>query len=188
IAATQEEGCAHRKSAAICYGANAFGAVAGVMLATFWLLETLGNRMTLWSACGLNMLVALAALALAKGEATLTPSASTDPKSSLARQLPKGETMPASPFYAAAAFSGFGFFLMELVWYRMLAPLLGGSTFTFGLILAVALTGIALGSLATAWFLSRRAPTVNGLAWLCSLQAILLAAPFATGDRLATCA
>ena len=41
---------------------------------------------------------------------------------------------------------GFAFTLMELVWYRMLAPLLGGSTYTFGLILAVALAGIGLGA------------------------------------------
>jgi len=36
---------------------------------------------------------------------------------------------------------------MELVWYRLLAPLLGGSVFTFGLVLAVALVGIGLGGL-----------------------------------------
>src|SRR5262249_33456355 len=109
-------------------------------------------------------------------------------ESLISQSLPTSSptTAPASTFYAAAAFSGFGFFLMELVWYRMLAPLLGGSTFTFGLILAIALAGIALGSLAAAWFLSRRAPSVNGFAWLCSLQAMALAAPFAAGDRLAT--
>ena len=34
---------------------------------------------------------------------------------------------------------------MEMVWFRMLSPILGGSTYTFGLILAVALSGIGLG-------------------------------------------
>ena len=48
---------------------------------------------------------------------------------------------------AAAAGVGFAFFLMEMVWYRMLGPLLGGSVFTFGLILAVALAGIGIGGL-----------------------------------------
>ena len=47
---------------------------------------------------------------------------------------------------------GFAFFLLELVWYRMLSPLLGGSVFTFGLILATALLGIAAGGLAYALF------------------------------------
>ena len=48
----------------------------------------------------------------------------------------------------AAALVGFAFLLMELVWYRMLGPLLGGSSYTFGLILAVALLGIGLGGAA----------------------------------------
>ena len=46
---------------------------------------------------------------------------------------------------AAAALVGFAFFLMELVWYRLLAPLLGGTTYTFGIILLVALAGIGRG-------------------------------------------
>ena len=36
---------------------------------------------------------------------------------------------------------------MELVWYRLLSPLLGGSVFTFGLVLAIALIGIGIGGL-----------------------------------------
>ena len=57
---------------------------------------------------------------------------------------------PAAPIaflLVASATVGFAFFLMELVWYRLLAPLLGGSVFTFGLVLAVALAGIGLGGL-----------------------------------------
>ena len=114
IAALQTEG--RRKSVAVCYGANAAGAVIGVMLATFWLLEILGNRSTLWSACGLNILVAWGALTLAKREDALTPSAAADPTSSFPNQPLKGEAIPASALYAAAAF-GVWFFLMELVWY-----------------------------------------------------------------------
>src|SRR5262249_17985057 len=54
----------------LSYGANAISAVAGVMSATFWLLENLGNHVTLWSACVLNVVVALCALAIAKQENT----------------------------------------------------------------------------------------------------------------------
>ena len=45
---------------------------------------------------------------------------------------------------AACGVVGFAFFLLELVWYRMLAPLLGGSVFTFGLILAMCSVGLSL--------------------------------------------
>jgi hypothetical protein len=89
-------------------------------------------------------------------------------------------------FTLAAAFVvGFAFLLMELVWYRMLAPLLGGSTFTFGLILAVALFGIALGGAAYAFWGGQRRATAGGFALTCSLEAAALALPYVLGDRLA---
>ena len=60
---------------------------------------------------------------------------------------PAADESGSSPLvvYAAAAVFGFAFLFLELVWYRMLAPVLGGSTFTFGLILGVALAGIGIG-------------------------------------------
>jgi predicted membrane-bound spermidine synthase len=88
----------------------------------------------------------------------------------------------------AAAVVGFAFFLMELVWYRMLGPLLGGTVFTFGIILAVALLGIGLGGTAYALFGSEKPATLNGFAVTCLLEGILIAIPFALGDRIATLA
>ena len=89
---------------------------------------------------------------------------------------------------ASAGIVGFAFFLMELVWYRMLAPLLGGSTYTFGLILAIALAGIGSGS-AVFWLAgSRKTPTLSGFAATCALEALCLAVPYALGDRLAVLA
>jgi predicted membrane-bound spermidine synthase len=96
-----------------------------------------------------------------------------------------GDAPPAQLVYMVAAVAGFAFFLMELVWYRMLGPILGGTTFTFGLILAVALTGIGLGGVAYALLLRRAAISLQGLALTCVLEACAIAAPFALGDRLA---
>ena len=45
--------------------------------------------------------------------------------------------LPARLVLVAAAAVGFAFLLMELVWYRMLSPLLGGTTFMFGLVSAL---------------------------------------------------
>ena len=92
---------------------------------------------------------------------------------------------PPAPILAAAALVGFAFLLMELVWYRMLAPLLGGSTFTFGLILAVALLGIGLGGASYSLWSGRTRATAGGFALTCSLEAAALALPFMLGDRLA---
>jgi predicted membrane-bound spermidine synthase len=106
-----------------------------------------------------------------------------------------GDVAPALPEWlpswyvpAAAAIAGFVFFLMELVWYRMLGPLLGGTVFTFGTILAAALLGIGLGGTAYALFGSGKPATLNGFAVTCLLEAILLAVPYALGDRVATLA
>ena len=85
----------------------------------------------------------------------------------------------------ASAIVGFAFFLMELVWYRMLGPLLGGSIFTFGLILAVALAGIGIGGLLYALTSDDRTASLSRFASSCLLEAAALAGVYALGDRLA---
>jgi predicted membrane-bound spermidine synthase len=94
-------------------------------------------------------------------------------------------SLPAHIVYVVAGITGFAFFLMELVWYRMLGPILGGTTFTFGLILAVALTGIGLGGAAYAMFFRRAPVSLHTLALTCVLEACGIAIPFALGDHLA---
>ncbi|HSG39894.1 MAG TPA: fused MFS/spermidine synthase, partial [Thermoanaerobaculia bacterium] len=101
---------------------------------------------------------------------------------------PEGESRIGWLVPFAAGLVGFAFLLMELVWYRMLAPLLGGSVYTFGLILAVALLGIGLGGLLYGAGESRRRPTMLTFAATCSLEALLMALPFAMGDRVAVLA
>jgi spermidine synthase len=159
---------------ALLYGTNTLGAVAGTLLSTFWLLEKLGNRGTLFVAVVVNVAVALVAT-LSGGQA---PSPVQEPR----RDDRRGRL---SSTLAAAAVVGFAFLLMELVWYRMLAPLLGGSTFTFGLILAIALLGIGLGGAAYAFCSGGRQATRAGFALTCSLEAAAVAIPFALGDRIA---
>ena len=75
---------------------------------------------------------------------------------------------------------------MELVWYRMLGPILGGTVYTFGLVLAIALAGIALGGLAYPLVLGRRDPDASAVfAATCLVEAACLAIPYVIGDRLA---
>ncbi|HVE72371.1 MAG TPA: fused MFS/spermidine synthase, partial [Thermoanaerobaculia bacterium] len=91
---------------------------------------------------------------------------------------------PRGAVYAASAIVGFAFLLMELVWYRMLSPILGGTTYMFGLVLAVALAGIAFGGALYAF--GRRGPaTPHAFAITCSLEALAIIVPFALGDRIA---
>ncbi|HEU4888191.1 MAG TPA: spermidine synthase, partial [Thermoanaerobaculia bacterium] len=180
---------AGRIGVSILYAANALGAVVGVAVSTFYLLERFGNLRTLIAAALLNALIGMAAIAYSN---RLRRPIGKDRR--LADEIDEEEerldvpvvaaVAPPRFVYAAAAIVGFAFFLMELVWYRLLTPLLGGTTYTFGLILAVALAGIGSGSLFWAAVRHRRA-TVGAFAVSCAVEALLLAVPFALGDRLA---
>ena len=178
---------ARRRSLALLYGSNALGAVAGTLLSTFLLLESLGTRKTLWLACAVNALVGFLALRLSRAEPVQGGErASSDKETGRERKGAAPVAGPSRGFVlSAAAVVGFAFFLMELVWYRMLAPLMGGSTYTFGLILAVALLGIGAGSSAYALLGRRSAATLSGFAATCALEALCLAVPYALGDSVA---
>ena len=51
-----------RRALAVLYGVNTLGAVCGTYFATFFSLETLGTRATLWLGCAMNLLIGLAAI------------------------------------------------------------------------------------------------------------------------------
>ena len=189
--AVEDDEDAGRHRTALLYGVNTLGAVAGTLLSTFFLLEKFGNRATLWLACMVNLGIGLIALKLSSRNLTPETTERTEEKSSI--QNPSSILHPPSSFFllSAAAILGFVFMLMEMVWYRMLNPLLGGSTFTFGLILAVALLGIGLGGVAYALVLRSRSPSGSlcslprFFAWSCVLEAVCLAFPYVLGDRVA---
>jgi len=183
---------AGRRGLAWLYGTNTLGAVTGVVLATFFALEAMGNRQTLWSTCVLNLIVAVVARWMSRSnvdEARAAAREKVEPAVAPSIDDP-AESAPAAPGFVlvASAIVGFAFLLMELVWYRMLSPLLGGSTFTFGLILAGALLGIGLGGLLYALAGRCAGGTLSAFAWTCALEAVCIAAPFAIGDRLAVLA
>ncbi|WP_395840309.1 fused MFS/spermidine synthase [Cystobacter fuscus] len=175
-----------RRALAVLYGVNTLGAVAGATASTFLLFEVFGTRTTLWLASLVNVLVALVARSVARSLPESEPDqaqAGPTPEDAKALPLP-----PRSFVLTAAALVGFAFFLMEMVWYRMTSPLLGGSTFTFGLILMVALAGIGLGGAAYAAWGQTRPATLRGFALTCILEALLLAVPLALGDKVAVLA
>ena len=179
VAAVEVEEDLGRRNLALIYGLNTLGAVTGCLLANFVLLEWLGTRFTLWSATILGAAVALVALAWSRHRPAQA-------------MVTAGETVasPAAParfVLFAAGLVGFAFFLMEIVWYRMLGPLLGGTVFSFGIILAVALLGIGVGSVFHGILQSRgRLPaTLSGFAATCLAEALAIALPFALGDRVA---
>jgi len=181
---------AGRRRVAALYGVNTLGAVAGALLTTFLLIELLGVRQTLWLAAALNLLLAMAVRSMARTAETIETAPPPVEGPPAAESPPAGASRaPGTSLVLFTAFAvGFVFFLMELVWYRMLAPVLGGTSYTFGLILALALLGIAAGGALYSLGPEGRRPGLAGLAWTCALEAVCLAAPFAAGDGLALAA
>ncbi len=194
---------AQRGDLGVLYGVNTLGAVAGVMLSTFWILEAWGIRTTVWAAAVINLAVGAAAWWASRGGEGASGRARADRPQPAAAGAgghragragtgvpPADPARPKAPrrfVYAAAAVTGFGFFLMELVWFRMLAPLVGSSVYGFGLILATALAGIGAGGLCYRWWWAPRPGAVSpqALARLAAWQAVLLAVPWALGDGVA---
>lgn len=183
---------ASRRKLALLYGVNTLGAVVGVMAATFFLLESLGTRLTIVSAALLNVAIGAVALTMQRRGASIDPeSVDAFATGEPAVRKESAEEAPAvAPrfVFCAAALVGFVFFLMEIVWYRMLTPLLGGTTYTFGLILAVALLGIGAGGLLYALHKDRVRPTVRLFALTCALEALGVALAYGLGERIAVLA
>jgi len=187
VRAVTTQGDERRKNAGWIYGFNALGAVGGALVSTFLLLPTVGTRTTLWLACLLSFVVAVASRALVAGGIGARRQAVVEVAVNRKenRRAKTGSRVSPLLVYVAAAVVGFAFFLMELVWYRMLGPILGGTTYTFGLILATALLGIGIGGASYPFIFRVARPNLRAFAFTCGLESALIALPFALGDRLA---
>jgi spermidine synthase len=178
-----------RRGLAWLYGGNTVGAVIGTFGANFYALPNWGTRATLWSACVLNLVaVGIALLWSFRGsgrnvELSAGSAGSTD------NLHPARESSNTSSseglIYLACGLVGFVYFSMEIVWFRMLAPLLGGTTFTFGLILGLALLGIGIGAWLYPFFARWGEAGWGTLAGLCGIEAFVLSLPIFWGDGLA---
>ena len=184
VRAVVSQGDTGRRGLSILYGVNTLGAVTGVFLSTFFLIELLGNHRTLLLAAVLNLGVAIVAwrmgrnMGLPDGQVLEQTGPAPAPQSMVSPMV----------VYIAAALVGFCFFLLELVWYRVLGSVLGGSTFTFGIILIMALLGIGLGGTIHGMLGSGRQATPGIFAFTCGLEALFVMVPVILGDRIAVLA
>lgn len=121
------------------YSVNTLGAVAGAWLCGFALLPQIGRVRTTLCAAAANVLLGFAALAL---DRCLGGHSRVDPR-------PKRDAGPRNllltPVAAALALTGFSVLVYEVAWTRLLGLMLGGSTYSFSLMLIVFLLGIAVG-------------------------------------------
>jgi spermidine synthase len=177
--AVESDGDRARSRLALLYGMNTLGAVTGALVGTFFLFEFLGIRLSLLAAVLVNVLVGIAARSMGRTAAVLVEPPRSEPS---AHQRPRALAVLGS---LVAGFVGFAFLLLEIVWYRLLAPILGGTTYTFGLVLAVALAGIGLGGYLYSLRDPERRVAPSDLALVTALEGVLVALPIALGDRIA---
>lgn len=126
---------------AVAYAMNTLGALAGVIGATAFGLVIVGVRGSNYVAAGVSVACGLVAIKIGDarhraGAGEATGDAAGGPVGSLAFPL------------AIAAVSGFGLLSLEVLYTRMFALVLHNSTYSFGIVVALFLLGLAIGSAA----------------------------------------
>lgn len=151
----------------LLYASNTTGAILGTAAAGFVLIGSLGIAGAIGVAAALNLAAALSALALG---AAVRPAAGW-----VGRQAERGHTgerevkttderVPAwvaRLVIATFAIQGFASLAYEIIWTRVLAIILDGSTYAFSIVLATVLFGIALGSALVSPLMGRSLPWVR---------------------------
>ncbi|MBS1148529.1 MAG: spermidine synthase, partial [Myxococcaceae bacterium] len=155
---------AMRVDLARLYAVNSVGAALGVLLAGVWLVPAIGLRASSGFAVALNAAVAISALVLGRR----IPEARAQSAEAPAEVFPLAQVRAA---FFGVVLSGFTSMLLELAWIRLLAIVLGGSTYAFTLILTAFILGIGLGSL----WISRRVDKGDSLRVFGLLQLAVVA-------------
>ena len=174
-----ESGRAARLSGTL-YALNTAGAAAGALLAGFVLIPRIGiSGTTLVGVAG--SLVAAAAVwsvqrrTLEESSAGVSPSAepqrAKSRQSRIAHGLDLATVRPPARWVAAVVLgiSGFASLVHEIAWTRILALVLGPTTYAFAAALAAVIAGVAIGSAAGSWIVGR---TRQAGAWLSAMLAL----------------
>lgn len=126
------------------YAANIAGGVIGCLTAGFYLLRVHDNHTATWAGVALNVFVAAVAWVLSR----YTPAASADAAAEAPAPAAKPAVLrdPNLAVYLVIGLSGACALGSEVIWTRNLALLLGGTVYTFSLILGTMLLGLGIGS------------------------------------------
>jgi spermidine synthase len=132
------------------YGGNTAGAVLGCLLAGFYLLRVYDMAVATYVAAAINFVVASLALLLAGCASNQTHENELGagvrrPERLVVRHL-QPPACGFSAIHVVIALSGLCALGAEVVWTHVLSLLLGGTVYTFSIILAVFLTGLGIGS------------------------------------------
>jgi spermidine synthase len=140
------------RSFGLLYGLNTGGAVLGVLLSGFLTIGAFGERVTIGLGVLVNLTVGLIAYATARkaaaGRVEALPTAAAPAPSRIISPYGTGVRRAVLLGFALSGFTALAY---EIVWTRQLILFLRTSVYAFAGMLAIFLTGLALGSL----FISR---------------------------------
>jgi spermidine synthase len=148
------------------YTCNLVGAIFGTVVAGFFLLPSLGVRLTILTAAAINFIVGLAAIGIDRrdernpardetDEEATALEASDEQASDVADLLRLPELSPQSAIYnpqsqrfwlLCAVISGFVTISTQVAWTRVLTMVIGSSTYAFSIVVALFLLGLAAGA------------------------------------------
>ena len=134
------------RSAGGLYAANTLGAAVGAAAAGFMLLPDLGLSRTTWTAVALNLIAAAIAFVAAPGWDQPPARAERRHGRAAGRRRAAAEPGRIGPAAFALAVTGFSALANEVVWTRVIALIVGPTTYAFGAMLAVFIAGLAAGS------------------------------------------
>lgn len=176
-----------RETTGWLYAINTLGAAFGALAAGFYLLPGVGMAGANWLAVAIDFYVAMLVYLLLKQYSQEPQIQANDfvsgvNSTSCETPFPSIDPMTAGCFspkaiYLASALTGCASLILQTIWTRQLALVLGGTTYAFSSMLFVFLLGIGLGSL----IYSRIVHRIRNLAWTLSTVVFLLTVSIAVG-------
>jgi len=147
------------------YGINTAGAAVGVMLAGFFLINHLGVWGTIISVAAVNFLVGIGCvfLGLKVPMPELIMAKKKDAKPG--DHIPSTNESILTPEIKISlwifAISGFSAMAYQVLWTRLLGLLIGPTTYSFTLVVATFIIGLALGNFIFGWWADRTRRVFN---------------------------
>ena len=139
------------------YGLNTVGAAVGAFLCGFVLVGTLGVWGALFVAAGINFLVGGLCILMARRPLSVSTPGKFEKKrrdtKSLKEPAVAKDVNDTTVFWALCIFalSGFSAMAYEVIWTRLLGLIIGPTTYSFTLVVATFIVGLAVGSLFFGW-------------------------------------
>ena len=149
------------KHVALLYFINSIGAVTGCLFAGFYMIKTFGLEFSMIITAIVNTIIGLLAFVLS---ATETNEADIDDKNKQKIDIKAKSVEIIEETYKdsikrlviiGGGISGMAVMIYEVVWIRLLSIVLGSSTYSFSVMLAAFISGIALGSLLVTLLMSK---------------------------------